>query len=270
MVMKVIKAIEGGTSSVLELVSHTGSLWVHKASDTEQAANERAFNQALAKAGIPCLALADAGLPPNELLLEYVQDSRSVANELTEDNIEEWGAEVGKMHAIRSHESAALSADGNLQPVDWTGFVRKEIGRVIARQTGRPGGLAKDDLDRFERRMSSWARQAPQSYSLLHADLHSNNALIRNGEVVLFDKGPSIFYGDPLWDLATVIMEFPKAMLSEEKDWGWEAFARGYGSNPLRQPSFYFYALLRSVDRYPNQFLPEQYRLIKFLLDNKE
>ena len=103
----------------------------------------------------------------------------------------------------------------------------------------------------------------PTQFSLLHGDLHANNAFITHKEVILFDKEPTIAAGDPLYDLALLGIDFPNGLFvsthnpQRQKDTRlWSAFIEGYGENFIEKNTKLYagYVLLRCLERYPNPF----------------
>lgn len=64
--------------------------------------------------------------------------------------------------------------------------------------------------------------------------MHQNNALIKDGDIYLFDNCDYILVGDPLFDVATVIYNTPGGLYFDLPEWKNDpmlrnAFLSGYG-----------------------------------------
>lgn len=260
--MQILRQLAGSSSSKVELVLRGGKEWILKTAEPEEILAERRFQKLLTDAGLAHLETSGLGLASNQLFIEYVPNSPTLSNSHDTDMIEKWGQLVSAMHAIHRSAAMTIEEDGQLQPIKWSEFIRSEIDRAAERQNNRNTGLEEKELSVFLAAVNPLAEVVPPSFSLLHADLHSNNVLIRKNEPVLFDNGSGIMFGDPLYDLATVVLNYSNELIitgAPTTSASLSAFVAGYGRNFLKDQELMTvmqYAILRGVIQYPNPFLP--------------
>jgi Ser/Thr protein kinase RdoA (MazF antagonist) len=132
-------------------------------------------------------------------------------------------------------------------------------------------------LARIESVLSMLDTLEPDGFALAHGDLHSNNALVRGDDVVLFDKAPGVWVAPPVFDLAVIYSEaFPGARYvksdarAPDHDW-LAAFMSGYDALPAEELIWLdHFVLVRSLRRYPNPFVPELLSIIEAALSRCE
>lgn len=127
-------------------------------------------------------------------------------------------------------------------------------------------------LDEAEEQLTALPSFRPERFSLTHGDLHLNNALLRDGEIILFDKPAAVWVAPPVLDLCLVYSEaFPGARYGAARDGDDErlgAFLAGYGSLPPGDESWLdHFVLVRSLRRYPSPFVPEMRKVIEVALE---
>ena len=156
----------------------------------------------------------------------------------------------------------------------WPDFLHRTLCDGLARQRGRQDGIPSRLLDRIETSLTALLSFHPDEFAVAHGDLHMNNALIRGGDIVLFDKAPGIWTAPQVFDIALVFTEaFPGARyLDSEARKGDKAhlaaFMSGYGGVPPAQAAWIdHFALLRSLRRYPSPFVPDMLTTIEAALD---
>jgi len=255
--MKHLRSIAGAHSSHVELVEIDGKEFVLKTAEPEEVMNEHLFQQELKKAGMPSLWTSRDDLPNNQLLLEFVPNSPSLNSNLTVDMCKKWGSTVKTMHSITQSQTSRIDDDGNSHVIDWKRFLVQELYDAKERKARKNSDISDHAFEVLEREIEKI--ETPDQYSLIHADLHSNNVLIRGGELVLFDKGSAVFFGDPLYDLPLVLCE-----LASENDQSpelWSPFLEEYGK--VNEINLLRYSLLRFVGRYPNPFTLQLKNLIE-------
>lgn len=257
--MKIIKKLEGSYSSVVELVDIEGEEYVLKTAQTDDIENEKEFYKVLNTHSLPTLASPyNLQLKPNQILLEYIKDSPRLGRNPSVELCREWGALMNKVHSIYFAEAAQF-VGGSLQTIGWNDFISSEIKAAEERAKIKDSGLA---IARIKRTLQPLLEEKPGNFSLLHADCHSNNVLIKDKELYLFDKSSEIFYGDRLYDLALIALEFPNGLYIETDDIEHaddalylKAFIEGYGYDFTQEQSkLDLYVLLRAFVRYPNPF----------------
>jgi Ser/Thr protein kinase RdoA (MazF antagonist) len=165
-----------------------------------------------------------------------------------------------------------LDEQGNVAPAIWRDFVTVRIREVTERQRSRGADLPASLLDQAEVHLASLLSFDPAWFALTHGDLHLNNALVRNDEIVLFDKPAGVWVAPPVFDLCLIFSEaFPGARYGADRDGDDDrlnAFLEGYGEFPPEQSRWLeHFVLLRSLRRYPSPFVPEMRSVIEIALD---
>ncbi|MDP3853042.1 phosphotransferase enzyme family protein [Phenylobacterium sp.] len=263
----------GGGGATVELVRAAGRLWVLKQHRPREAAAERRFHQILRQNGIPSLHLEDwPGLGSDQLLLEYVQGSPTIGGSPSPALCRRWGAAVSALHWIRSDSFKVLDEQGDAVPAIWREFIAARIREAIDRHHSIGTDLPQSLLDKAEHRLASLLSLDPDSFVLTHGDLHLNNALVRGGEIVLFDKPADVWVAPVVFDLCLVFSEaFPGARYGADRPGDGDrlsAFLDGYGEFPSEQSRWLeHFVLLRSLSRYPSPFVPELRSIIEIALD---
>jgi hypothetical protein len=80
------------------LVSIDGKKYVLKTDDAREIAAQKYFDEQLESHGIPALVAHEhAALQPNQILLEYIENSLTLGNALSEDRCRAWGELVARM-----------------------------------------------------------------------------------------------------------------------------------------------------------------------------
>ena len=156
----------------------------------------------------------------------------------------------------------------------WPDFLHRTIRDGLARQRERHDGIPSQLLDRIETSLTPLLSFHPDEFAVAHGDLHMNNALIRGGDIVLFDKAPGIWTAPQVFDIALVFTEaFPGARYLESEARNGDkarlaAFMAGYRGLPPAQAAWIdHFALIRSLRRYPSPFVPDMLMTIEAALD---
>lgn len=264
----------GGDAASVELVRGAdGRLWVLKRHRPAHVAAERRFQQTLSDHGLPSLRIEDCpGLAPDQLLLEYVPDSPTIGGSPSLDLVRRWGEAIGRLHQIPVAEFARLDDTGQVVPGAWRDFLQARIAEAIARQRHPDSDLPAGFVDRAERHLAALHAFAPRRFVLTHGDLHLNNALVRGGDIVLFDKPAGVWRAPAVFDLALIFSEaFPGARYGADRpgdDARLAAFLEGYGEVPPDELAWLDgFVLLRSLRRYPSLFVPELRAILELALD---
>ena len=257
--LKKIKKLEVDASATIEIVKNEqGHELVLKTSDPYEVNVERKFIEILKEHNIPHLELyEDETLLPNQLLLEYVEDSPTIGKDELPKWFIKWGEIIRKIHDVKSPEAIKVLEDNSVQSVSWNNFIKERYQTAVSKHV-EVGLLDTGTMEKIGKLVERLQSTEISTYSLIHGDLHSNNAMIRNEEVILFDKGSSILYGDMLYDLAVPIINF--SFTNEEKDKeNIEAFMQGYGESFLETniERLDYYVLLRAFERHGNKFEPQ-------------
>lgn len=264
----------GGGSASIDLVAVGDEMRVLKRQSARHAAAERLFQQALQQAGMPGLRVFEhPNLGPDEVLLEYVEGSTTVARALSLQSIARFGAAIGRLHSVRSDRFMRLNGDGQLVEANWHTFLEGVVENGVTRQRETAGGLGAAVLDRIAKVLTRIGAFEPKHFALAHGDLHLNNALVRGDEVVLFDAAPDVWVAPPVFDLAVIYSEaFPGARYvaseARKSDPEWmAAFLSGYGQLSAEEMAWLdHFVLVRSLRRYPNPFVPDLLSTIEVAL----
>jgi Ser/Thr protein kinase RdoA (MazF antagonist) len=271
--MQIVRPLTGGgDSAAVDLVRIDGRLLVLKHHTPRGAAAERRFHRRLAACGLPSLAVENnPGLRPDQILLEYVEDSPTIGGSPSPRLCQRWGAAISALHGVRSDNFEALDEGGELVPARWSDFLDDLVRTALEKQRGAsdlPSGL----VDEAERRLRTLSSFQPDAFSLTHGDLHLNNALIRGEGIVLFDKPAGVWVAPPILDICLIYSEaFPGARYGAARQGDDErlaAFLAGYGELPRGEKRrLDHFVLLRSLRRYPSPFVPELRTVIEVALE---
>lgn len=265
--MKIIRPLSGSSSSAVSLVAIDNHEYVLKTADIVEIENEHEFNRHLHLHNIPTLeTFQNSNLQSNQILLEYIPDSPTLGGHLTPQRCYQWGVLMSQLHAIQAPHASYF--DSALHTIPWSDFISNEIHARYKKD--KPAKIPQELLLQI---IAPLISQKHDSYSLLHGDCHSNNVLIRNNDLVLFDKASEILFGDPAYDLAIIALEFPNdryAILDAtghtQDSIHLHAFIQGYGRDFTQDPHFDLYVLLRAIIREPNSFQPHLSSIIDELV----
>lgn len=166
---------------------------------------------------------------------------------------------------------------GEYEPsfADHKAYAKRKYSKYEGMKICRDDGLDKNIVDRINIFIKASNIRETDESVLIHGDLHANNALIKDQNIILFDKGDQIVAGDPMYDLALVAINLPGAIYKLgtqiEKDIKLlEAFIEGYGIDFTSDTQkLETYILLRALERWPNPFENELPDIINTILSNK-
>lgn len=255
----------GGGSATVDLVRIGEEAFVLKRQTRRHAAGERLFQHALQAQGLPYLRVVDRpDLAADQILLEYVEGSPTIGGSPPLSLCARWGATIASLHAICLPQFVTLDGMGELAAARWPDFLRRTLDAGLDFQRSRGDGLRKVLIDRIADRLEALFGVAFDDLTLVHGDLHLNNALVRDDDIVLFDKAPGVWTAPAVFDLAVIYSEaFPGARyggsLARHGDGErMAAFMIGYGELSEPQAAWIdHFVLLRALRRYPNPFVPD-------------
>lgn len=255
--LKKIKKLDVEAESIVEIVQNSEGreLILKTTKDSFSVLIEKKFIEILTEYNLPHLCFfEDESLFTNQLLLEYIQDSPTLAKKETLFWIEKWGSLINKVHAVQSEEAKKMFENGELQALVWKDFLIERYD--IAVKKHKISGIFDEEvLENMRSVLEKLCSFDVFKYSLIHSDLHTNNAMIRNDEVVIFDKGNAIFFGDPAYDLAIFFISFGFSDLEDDEE-KVEAFKRGYDQSyfEVYKEKIELYTLFRAFERSGNRF----------------
>lgn len=260
---EVIQSLAGGDAAMnVELVRISGKFFVRKKTTPQHAASECYFYEMLARHEVNTLHVHDKNIRDGLFLIDYIDGSPNLFKHATAQNFSRWGASICKVHAI-AHPPMRFDQFGNRQELDWSEFVRDEW-RAISDKT-RDIAECASVLDAVSAFMDRWLQnQTSAKTCLLHGDLHVGNALVRRDDVVVFDNIETISAGNPLYDLALIIINFPETLFGsfdDKENLGHflPDIISGYGRHwpkSNQHSDLLGYVLLRAFERYPSSHEP--------------
>lgn len=250
--MKIIQQLEDSYLSKVELVEIDGKNFVLKTADKEDIENEKNFFSLLSAHNLPTLQIfQSADLFANQILLEYIPGSPTLGKNLSVEMCKKWGSLMKNIHSIQSSHPAIFK-NGSVEYIEWEDCIIANLEKGRQRVKEKKSDLTPQMVESLCLIIKKFIPLKLPFFSLLHGDPHSQNILLRNKELFIFDKDPQIFYGDPLFDLAVIAIEFPH----EKNKIFLDAFAQGYGQDVFNEKGEILdaYILLRGFTRYPNPF----------------
>lgn len=279
MQLKFIKELQGSYSSKVELMSdQNDKLWVLKTvsdNDVEEIINEKYFLETLRKQELNAIKFQDSpNEDPNQILLEYLENSVTVGSTKNILVYKAFGQQVARMHEIKYNKCYQLKCDVK-EPIDWNHFILSELEYGIKRIKDKNIHFSDQELNLIVKIISDLtSKNIGDKFSLLHCDLHTNNALYTTNfkKVYLFDKGSTVLSGHPFYDLALILIEFPHLFglekVAENDQLLFESLIEGYGHNFWyeNQELCIKYTLLRSIGRVGSPFNPYLVELIRKLI----
>jgi Ser/Thr protein kinase RdoA (MazF antagonist) len=263
----------------VKLVSIEDRKYVLKTDSLREIAAQRFFNHQLAKHHLPSLEVhAHAKLQPNQLLLEYVVDSPTLGNDLTEERCRSWGSLVAKMHQVTSSEFMILDGHGEQEVATWQSYIQDYIANTVAYHRNLPRSLGDELTTKIEAILQQLTTYQPSMYSLTHGDLHVHNVLIKDNTLVLFDKLADFLVAPAAFDLGVVYSEgfggaaYPELGFSTtQQQKFFNAFQEGYGALPAEPEKWLdYFTLLRAFYRWPNRWAPHSGEVIRLLVEKLE
>lgn len=258
---------ENGLNEQHELEVLNGIQVVRKQCDADAFWNELFFQAELNNHNLPNLRLFDSK-SSNEILMEFVPEGTP---NLNTSFMHTWGTLMQKVHAITYQNPFYIAANNTITTTTWTDHLRERM-RIAQGKKALQSELEAKIVSILE---STVLQAELKQASLIHGDLHSNNVLVRNGELVLFDSSPYIRSGDPLYDLAITWIGFAADTYVNIKDPKHEgnkkllaAFIDGYGADKIKkhQATLDLYVLMRSFERYPNPYEPQLKQIMQHLV----
>ena len=254
--MKVVRKLDVEADSTIEVVEVVGMELILKTCDVQDVAMETRFVELLAKHGIPHLELfQDTDLKPNQLLMEYAPGSLTVGLHPTSEWYKKWGRVTRLMHNVSSSRGVEILPDGSEKDVTWHEYIERCLRECGDRHLKRVT-LSAELVEKTSSIIRGWLYlHHDVDYRLIHGDLHANSAMIRGNEVVLFDKGSTMLYGNRFYDLAVAVLD---RYGGDDPDNLTNAFVEGYGASDINANlvELEHWLLMRCFERHPNRFEP--------------
>lgn len=267
---KFSKSIQNGLekaySSQLHLEHRPNGFFVIKKINVRERKNEIFFHEQMQRAGLPVMVVQEEG---ENLVLDYIKNAKTLGDQETEKNYYKFGQAVKNMHQITFDSSMYIDKSGHQVSISWKDFIQNILG-----QKRKQSSFDKQTILRSVKIINDSKIENSNTASLLHGDLHANNVLLKNGKIIIFDKGDQIVAGDPMYDLALIIINLPGAIFDLGKEINHDkillkAFIKGYEIDFTKdKKKLDAYILLRSIERWPNPFEKEIPDIVTNILSN--
>jgi len=264
--------LEKAYSSSLKMDQRDHGRVVVKTVDAKERKNETFFHKKMSEMGLPSMSIHEEG---EAIVLDFIENAETLGDNETADNYRLFGEAVRKMHAVKFNHPFYIDQEGKHNEIFWGTFIEHCLIEGSDRQNKNSNGLEKNIVDRITAAINPSGIGDTDRSVLIHGDLHANNALIKDQNIILFDKGDQIVAGDPMYDLALIVIDLPGAIYKlgekiEEDANLLEAFIEGYGTDfTADRQKLQAYILLRALERWPNPFEKEIPDIINTILSNK-
>lgn len=263
-----IKTLDVNSSATIEVVEKDGAqTLILKTCEPYDVVVEHAFIETLRQNNLPHLEyFVDTDLQSEQLLLEYVEGSPTLATSKTPEMFEKWGKLTRRIHDVHSDKAMRICEDSSLKVVAWHDYIQETYKTGVTRNDSS-GAFGSDTIEKIGRLVERLITLEVAPYSLIHGDLHSSNVLIRDGSLVIFDKGEPMLYGDPMYDLAIFMINFGFSDDNSDHQL-MNAFIKGYEEDfvKTRMELLELNTLLRAFKRHGNKFEPQTGMIISKLL----
>lgn len=247
--------LEKAYSSQMHLERRSNAYVVIKKVSTRERKNEIFFHEQMCRAGLPSMIVHEEG---ENLVLDYIKNAKTLGDQETEKNYYKFGQAVKSMHQITFNSPMRIDESAHQVSISWKDFIQNILG-----QKHNQSGFDKQIIFQSVKLIKDSKIENSNFASLLHGDLHANNILLKNGKIIIFDKGDQIAAGDPLYDLALITINLPGAVFNLGKEIDHDklllkAFIKGYEIDFTKdKKKLDAYTLLRSIERWPNPFEKE-------------
>ena len=258
--MKIIRELPGSYGSKVELVEIDGKQYVLKTWKVEESENEKLFLKTLEENNLPFLGVINnSELKSNQILLEYIEGSPKLPKGI--ENFIKFGEIIRKMHDIKYNDSFIINEHGEREVIEWSDFLKNALKRGLKKQRDEKTDLSEELLIAIESFVNNHLPIKKSEFSLLHADLHLGNLLIKNGGLVVYDKNPEIFSGDAIYDFATLLTHYPNGTYIQTDNPNnlhdkevMDTLIKGYGFDFLKddRENFDIYFIIKALLRYPS------------------
>ncbi len=275
--MKIIRELPGSYASKVELVEIDGKPYVLKTWNAEETENEKLFLKTLEEHDLPLLkVIENQELKSNQILLEYIEGSPKLPK--TPENYIKFGQIIRKMHDIKYAESFKINEKGEKEIIEWNLFLKNQLKLGIGRQQKEKTHIDEELLIAIESFVEKHLPIKKSKFSLLHADLHVGNLLVKNNDLIIYDKSSEIFSGDAVYDFATLLTHYPNGTYiktdnpDNQKDKEFmNNFIKGYGFDFLThdRENFDVYFIIKALLRYPSPWEPYSKEAIENIVYKK-
>lgn len=256
MFIQVTKVISRKKYTSVELIKLNNKKYILKTAPAESIAKEKFFIDTLIKNNLPYLKYYSyPQIKQNQLLLEYFPENLLLKNKFTLESCIKWASAIRKIHKVNFDSFFYINDYGNYENMQWREFLEDYLAYLINKLY-----LSSDSLGiqfkKTERILNRVLDFKPKFFSLIHGDLHVENAAFKKNEIVLFDSVSTMAVGPRIYDLSIVYSEtlsvFNKNLV--DTNLYLHAFNEAYGDLSEEEKYYLdYFILLRSLHRYPNR-----------------
>ncbi len=269
MMLKKIKKLDVEATALIEIVENEQKqqFILKTMSNTHDVLMEKRFIEILTENNLSHLNVYEnESLKRNQLLLEYIKDSPTLGKNETLLWIEKWARLIKKIHNIRSRKSKKILTTGKFENILWKDFLKDRY-RIALKRNKEKELFDEKIFEKMHLVLEKICGFKLQNPRLIHGDLHTNNALLRDNEIVIFDKGQEVFFGEPAYDLAIVLISFGFSDVKDDQE-KVKAFIKGYGKKYFisNTQKIELYTLFRAFERAGNKFEPQAKNIVCKLL----
>ena len=234
--MKVIEQLRNGENTI-DIVQIKDKKFIRVTTTKQAVWNAKAFVETLKQHSIPTLSFYNHKLlGPNQFMRTHAEKAHTLGESHTPYDFFQLGKLLRRIHAITFPTCMRISNNGKEEPIPWDLFLQGQL------QYHRPD-LSAQEHTQARAALRPLHTIPPAKPTLLHGHLTLDTCLKLHNSIILIDKSPDIFSGDPLYDLGWVYTTFaplfflaPNASNNHLRE-AHKAFVEGYGSNPIRDHS---------------------------------
>lgn len=274
--MNIIRKLEWGFSSLVYLVEIDGQKYVLKRCDHSDVVSDKKFIDIMHEHKLPSFEyFENKELKNNEILLWYIEKATKLYDKLDDINCKKWWEITRKIHEIKFENCFKYNEKGEQLKTKWSDYITQKINKAFLKADENFNyGFSKNELKQIKEYIEDLFDSPTNDFSLIHGDLHSANIIIKDEKLIVFDKNPEIFSGDPLLDLAIAMVDMPNGTLiqtdqEDHKDdkQHLENFIKWYQKDFLKDPKLNKYIMLIAFGRlytpYSDNYKDIVYNLLK-------
>ena len=112
-----------------------------------------------------------------------------MSDNLTIENGKQWGALTKQMHEIKYPGCFRYGEHAHEIDLDWPSYISGKVYRAIQRaESNNNYGISENETQAIEKYLKASLPVRINEYFLIHGDYHTSNVLMKDGNLVPFDK----------------------------------------------------------------------------------